>query len=106
MSERRPRVGVGCVVEKDNKVVLGKRMESHVVGCSGFPGGHLEFGERTETSATRELLEETGLKVVSLQLDPWVENMMKGGLKITSCANTLWGLRLELLEDIVSSDPS
>ncbi len=76
-----PRVGVGCIVQHEGKVLLGKRKGSHGVGFWGFPGGHLEFGESIESCAKRELLEETGLTPLSLQLGPWVENIMEEGQK-------------------------
>lgn len=78
---KHPRIGVGCVVLSEGKVLLGQRKGSHAKGCWGFPGGHLEFGESVEACATRELLEETGLKPLSLRLGPWVENLMENGQK-------------------------
>jgi 8-oxo-dGTP diphosphatase len=80
-SEKKPRIGVGCIVQRDGYVLLGQRKGAHAVGDWGFPGGHLEFGESVETCATRELLEETGLKPLSLRLGPWVENIMEEGQK-------------------------
>ncbi|GFG26032.1 nudix hydrolase 1 [Aspergillus udagawae] len=59
-----PRVGVGVVVlNREGKVVLGKRKGSHGAGTWAFPGGHLEFGESFEACAVREVLEETGLSI-------------------------------------------
>jgi 8-oxo-dGTP diphosphatase len=79
--EKKPRVGVACIVQKDEKILLGQRKGSHAVGCWGFPGGHLEFGESVESCAARELLEETGLTPLSLRLGPWVENLMENDQK-------------------------
>jgi 8-oxo-dGTP diphosphatase len=81
ISEKKPRIGVGCIVQRDGHVLLGQRKGAHAVGDWGFPGGHLEFGESVEDCATRELLEETGLKPLSLRLGPWVENIMEDGQK-------------------------
>jgi 8-oxo-dGTP diphosphatase len=36
----RPKVGVGVCIVKDNKVLLGKRKNSHGDGTWAFPGGH------------------------------------------------------------------
>lgn len=73
-----PRIGIGCVVEKGEKVLIGKRKGSHGEGVWAFPGGHLEFGESVEACAKRELREETGLEAISVHLGPWVENVFEG----------------------------
>ncbi|HNA62172.1 MAG TPA: NUDIX domain-containing protein [Rhabdochlamydiaceae bacterium] len=65
-----PRIGVGCVVERDGMVLLGQRKGAHAEGFWAFPGGHLEFGETVEACARRELVEETGLTPCSLRLGP------------------------------------
>lgn len=59
--ENHPRVGVGIIVKKGGKVLLGKRKGSHGEGTWSFPGGHLDFGEELEECVRRELAEETGL---------------------------------------------
>src|SRR5579862_774510 len=72
----RPHVGIGVVVVKEGKVLLGKRKNAHGNGNWGFPGGHLEHGEAIEDCALRELNEETGLKGTSLQLGPWTNDVI------------------------------
>jgi 8-oxo-dGTP diphosphatase len=78
---KRPRVGIGVLVEKNGKILLGLRKGSHGLSTWGPPGGHLEFGESVEECAKRELLEETGLKAVSCSIGHWVENLMENGQK-------------------------
>jgi 8-oxo-dGTP diphosphatase len=73
MERKRPRIGVGVAVLPEGKGLLGKRKGSHRAGHWSFPGGHLDFGESAESYASRELLEETGLKALSTRLGPWVE---------------------------------
>ncbi len=76
-----PRIGVGILVEKEGKVLLGQRKGSHAAYTWAPPGGHLEFGESVEDCAKRELLEETGLLAHACHLGPWVENVMENGSK-------------------------
>lgn len=72
----RPHVGVGVVVVKEGKVLLGKRINAHGAGTWAFPGGHLEHGETIADCALRELSEETGLKGHSLQFGPWTNDII------------------------------
>jgi 8-oxo-dGTP diphosphatase len=60
MNDPRPRVGVGLLVTKGNKILLGKRKGSHGEGEYAGPGGHLELGETIEKCVLRELKEEAG----------------------------------------------
>ncbi len=63
--------GVGIMILKDNKVLLGQRhvdpakAQSDMQGQGAWtmPGGKLEFGETFEECAQREVKEETGLGV-------------------------------------------
>ena len=74
----KPKVGVGVFVFKEGKVLLGKRKNAHGAGDWCSPGGHLEFGESVETCAKRELLEETGLKALSIKTGVWSNDMIDG----------------------------
>ena len=67
MSENRPKIGVGVIVINGDKILFGKRINSHGDGTWSFPGGHLEFGESVEGCARREVMEETGLEIANLR---------------------------------------
>ncbi|MCD6227788.1 NUDIX domain-containing protein [Candidatus Micrarchaeota archaeon] len=64
-------VGIGVMILKDGKILLGKRhtdplKASSLLSGAGswtMPGGKLNFGESFEECAYRETLEETGLKI-------------------------------------------
>jgi 8-oxo-dGTP diphosphatase len=66
-----PKIGVGVMLLRNNKVLLGKRnadpqkadSELHGEGAWTMPGGKLEFGEKLVECAYREVLEETGIRV-------------------------------------------
>jgi 8-oxo-dGTP diphosphatase len=69
--KKYPRVGVGVMMMRDGKVLLGQRhpdprkagSELHGEGQWTMPGGKLEFGKKLVEAAQRELLEETGIKL-------------------------------------------
>lgn len=56
----RPLIGIGLLIWRDDKVLMGKRKEDHVWA---FPGGHLEKWESFEATALRELREEAGFEI-------------------------------------------
>ena len=64
----RPKVGLGVLIIKDNKVLLGKRISKHGEGTWSPPGGHLEFGESFEDCARRETKEECGLEISNVKV--------------------------------------
>lgn len=67
----KPKVGVGIMILKDNKVLLGKRNDDakkassdlHGEGTWTMPGGKLDFHETLKDGAQRELFEEIGVKI-------------------------------------------
>ena len=63
MEENKPRVGVGIMILKHGKVLLGKRKGSHGAGEYAFPGGHLEYMESFRACAERETTEECGIEI-------------------------------------------
>ncbi len=71
----RPLIGVGVIVIKGNRVLLGKRKNSHGAGAWAFPGGHLEFNETIEGCAEREVMEETGLRVKNVRRGPFTNDI-------------------------------
>lgn len=77
-SEEIPRVGVGVFILNDkNDFIFGRRKGSHGAGTWALPGGHLEYGESFEECANREVLEETGLRVESLQFLTAVNSVLQ-----------------------------
>lgn len=70
-SDKKPGVGVGVMIIKDNRVLLGLRNSDpkkassklHGEGTWTMPGGKLHFKEELEEVAYRETFEETGIKI-------------------------------------------
>lgn len=58
-----PKLVAGALFELDGGIVLVQRDIEPGYGKWTFPGGFVERGERTESAAEREVLEETGLEV-------------------------------------------
>ncbi len=77
MEKQRPKVGIGVIVKKDGKVILGKRKNAHGPGTWCFPGGHLEFNETPEQCAIREVMEETGLMIKNIRRGPYTNDIFK-----------------------------
>ncbi len=75
--DQRPRVGIGVIIYKKDKVLLGKRRNAHGEGSWCFPGGHLEYGETFESCAKREVQEETGLKISNIRRGPYTNDIFE-----------------------------
>lgn len=78
MNDKITRVGVGVFVFKDGKFLIGQRRGSHGTEHWSVPGGHIEFGESFAETATREVMEETGLAIQNVRFgaltnDPFPE---------------------------------
>ncbi len=65
MPEKVIKVGVGVMIFKDGKVLLGKSKASnnHKDQEFSFPGGHLEHNESLIESVKRETREECGVEI-------------------------------------------
>lgn len=69
--------GVGVMILKDGKILLGQRHSDPTKAASDMqgqgawtmPGGKLEFGESFEECGRREVLEETGIAVDAKDLE-------------------------------------
>ena len=64
------RVKVCCemIIEKDGKVLMGKRGNIFGKGSWAFPGGHLEVNEKTKDCVIRELKEEVEIVPLGMEL--------------------------------------
>jgi ADP-ribose pyrophosphatase YjhB (NUDIX family) len=58
-----PKVVAATIPEAEGRILLTRRAIDPSRGKWTFPGGFVDFGERTTDAAVRETLEETGLTV-------------------------------------------
>ncbi|MGV8169595.1 MAG: NUDIX hydrolase [Candidatus Nanoarchaeia archaeon] len=63
MEEQKPRITAAILVEHEGKFLLGKRNKENAKDFWIIPGGGVEFGEKIEDAAVREIKEETNLDV-------------------------------------------
>lgn len=62
-----PKVGVGVMLMKDGKILLGLRKGAHGENTYAWPGGHMEYMESYEDVVRREVKEETGLEIDNIR---------------------------------------
>lgn len=60
---KQPGLSADCVVfDKAGRLLLVLRKHPPYEGCYALPGGFVDYGERMEEAALRELREETGIE--------------------------------------------
>lgn len=75
-----PRIPcVGGIVRDGDRLLLVRRGQEPARGTWSVPGGRVEPGETDEQATAREVLEETGLRVVVAGLVGTVERDAPGG---------------------------
>ena len=70
---------VGGIVRHGGRLLLVKRGREPARGTWSVPGGRVEAGETDEQATAREVLEETGLRVVVGELVGTVERDAPAG---------------------------
>ena len=66
-NEQRPKTGIGLLVFKEGKVLMGKRKGAHAADVYSGPGGNLEHLESFSQCAKREVKEEAGIEIENIQ---------------------------------------
>lgn len=88
---KKPGVGFGVMILRDNKILLGHRHVDptkassalHGEGTWTMPGGKLHFGETFEAGAAREVMEETGMILGSSRVISLTNNIVPDAQFVT-----------------------
>ena len=63
-SSQRPEAGCGAAItDERGHLLLIQRLREPEAGAWGLPGGKIDFGERSEDTARREIEEELGIVI-------------------------------------------
>ena len=84
------QIGLGVILIREGKILLGKRKSEHEEGTWCAPGGHIEYGETWQECAIRETLEETGLHISNVRLASVTNDLFDTGkhyVTIMACAD-------------------
>jgi len=77
--QARPQLAVSAAIFRDGKVLLVRRARAPGKGFYSLPGGRVEFGETLHQALTREVDEETGLRIDIIGLAGWREVLPSAG---------------------------
>jgi 8-oxo-dGTP diphosphatase len=70
-----PQLAVSAAIFRNDNILLVRRARSPAKGFYSLPGGRVEFGETLHAALTREIDEETALKIEIVGLAGWREVM-------------------------------
>jgi 8-oxo-dGTP diphosphatase len=73
----RPILGVGALIFRDDRILLGERGKEPLKGYWSLPGGVVEIGETLEQAIRREIREETNLEIEIIQTLEIFERIMR-----------------------------
>ena len=68
MEYKSPKLAADGIILENGKILLIKRRNEPFKGKWALPGGFVEYGEKVEDAAVREVFEETGLNTKIMDL--------------------------------------
>lgn len=101
-----PLVGVGAVVQLNDRILLIRRANDPGKGLWSIPGGLVEVGETLREAAKREVEEETGVAVEIDDLLDVIENIVQDESGRVKFHYILVDFKAKPLSRIMSITPS
>jgi len=65
---KKLHLGIYGIIVKDNKILLVRKSRGPYTGKLDLPGGSIEHGETVDQTLSREIIEETGIKINKYKL--------------------------------------
>lgn len=97
-------ITIDAVIVRDNKILLIKRGAEPFKDFWALPGGYVEWDETVEETVKREVAEETGLVVKSLEMIGVYSNPDRHPKQCIDVAFAVEGLPAEEAEGITAGD--
>jgi 8-oxo-dGTP diphosphatase len=97
-----PQLAVSAAIFRNDNILLVRRARSPAKGFYSLPGGRVEFGETLHAALTREIDEETALKIEIVGLAGWrevVPGTSGGGHYLIMSFAARWGSGEVVLND-------
>ena len=82
----RPKIGVGAVVWRDDRLLLIQRGKAPQAGQWSIPGGSQELGETLFEAALRETREEAGVEAEAIGIVTAVDSIHRDAAGAASFA--------------------
>ncbi len=99
------RLGVGVMIIKDGKLLLGRRVTELGYGRWALAGGGVEFNETLPTAAEREVMEECGLRIQIRPFDNVRDEWFVANHVLTVAGVTRQYIGCFMVADWVSGEP-
>ncbi len=88
-------LGVGVIIIKNKKILMGHRLTNYEDPCWAFPGGKVESRETIMEAAIREAKEEADIEIANIRPVTFFDDVLKGRHILSFIVQA----------DIVSGDP-
>jgi 8-oxo-dGTP pyrophosphatase MutT (NUDIX family) len=97
----RAAVVASCLLKQDGKYLLVQERQPKAYGLWNLPAGHVDKGEEIETTAIREVKEETGFDIRLIKEIALYHESAKQAVKHVFAADIIGGKLMSLNDEIM-----